>query len=111
MVCRTRKTRKPRRGGSGIKLPTSFIRRVANAAKTAKKANVGLRKPSSSYYEHANLTEANLENLHTVNTNTQEWKIFPGNRVEKIPRNIQLPTRPPVMTELSPGVRVFTSPR
>ncbi len=72
-------------------------------------------KPQTSL--HSNLTNANLEGLHVVNTNGSEWRIMPGNRNRTVPKNLQwIPrTQEPHASaqpqEIGPGVRVFKTGR
>jgi hypothetical protein len=96
-----RNTRK--RGGSGLRISLSGLYGKKQNAKTHKL----IKRPHESI--HPNLTNANLENLHVVNTSTNEWKIRPGNGPERIPNNLRPYPRKLKTETLGPGVRVYTA--
>ena len=106
------KTRRgPRsRGGSGFRfhIPSALVRTIRNK----NKPKLPTKRPNSS---HPNLTNNNLEELHVVNTNTNEWRIKPGNRNTYVPKNLRPAPRTPRTVQhsnIGPGVRVFqTKPR
>ncbi len=110
-----RQTRK--RGGSGVgfRIPSNVVQSLRNRNRNgnSKKSNKTPQLPTKRQNLHPNLTNANLENLHVVNTSTNEWRIKPGNGREHIPKNLQPAQTAPrsLMTEMGPGVRVFTSKR
>ncbi len=60
---------------------------------------------------HPNLTNANLENVHVVNINSNEWRIQPGNNNSHVPKNLLPNPKRLHITEAGPGVRVFTAKR
>jgi hypothetical protein len=93
------------RGGSGLRIPNSVLKTLYNRKTAAR----GLKKamPTKRAEMHPNLTNANMENLHVVNTNTDEWRIKPGNRNNYIPKNLRPPPRIVQYSNMGPGVRVF----
>ena len=100
-----RKSRKGKRGGSGIgfRIPSSVVRTLHNRNKKNKPNKPALpTRPES----HPNLTNADLENLHVVNTNTNEWKMGPGNRNRYVPKNLRWQPQAQAV-EAGPGVRIF----
>ncbi len=104
-------TRTRRTGGSGFRfrIPSAVVKSVRNRNRNQNKPKLPT-KPQNSL--HSNLTNANLEELHVVNTSGPEWRIIPGNRNRTVPKNLQwIPkTQAPAQPqELGPGVRVFTT--
>ncbi len=112
-MARTRRT-----GGSvfRFRIPSAVVKSVrnrnrnSNPNKNQNKPKLPT-KPQTSL--HSNLTNANLEELHVVNTSGPEWRIMPGNRNRTVPKNLQwipkTPQQPAQPQELGPGVRVFTT--
>lgn len=110
-----KKTRKNKKGGSGIKLTQSFINKLIKAKNTFNKTKritnyknyKAIKKINTQMNKHPELTNENVENVKTLNISGPEWNIQQGNKKENIPINL-LPSKKVVsVRELAPGVRVF----
>lgn len=100
-----------KRGGSGLGFRISS--NIVQKLKSTQKSNSKRGLPTKRKNIHPNLTNADLENLHVVNTSTDEWRIQPGssNKDKLIPKNLlpqSLQRQTFQITEAGPGVRVFT---
>jgi hypothetical protein len=106
-------------GGSGIglRIPSSVAKTLRLRLQHNRNRNRNRNRnnkpklPTKRKNIHPNLTNNNVENVYVVNTNTDEWRIYPGEENRYVPKNLQPNPKPLEVVEAGPGVRVFKSKR
>jgi hypothetical protein len=105
-MAKSRRNCRVKRGGSGLglRIPSS----VAKTLRLMRNRNKP-KLPTKRKNIHPNLTNNNVKNVYVVNTNTDEWRVYPGEGNRYVPKNLRYVPQPQQVLEAGPGVRIFKS--